>query len=285
MGARGRSGPGLKVGVLGMLEVAVDGRPVPLTTGRLRTLLAVLAMSASETVSMERLAEAVWSDELPRNSRRSLQIYAARLRDALGRDWIGTRQEGLTLRADPGDVDALRFERILGRASGERGSPAERPLLQEAMALWRGRPFEGVTSRWLAEIQAPRLTERYLTALERRAELDILAGHAVDAVAELAEQVTRHPLRESLCLRLLVALDRCGRQAEALRWYGRIRAVITRELGVEPNRELRQAHADLLAARPLDLPGAAPVPARERWGHRPGQYGLNTSNLFGRPSR
>ncbi|UBU18985.1 AfsR/SARP family transcriptional regulator [Nonomuraea gerenzanensis] len=280
---RERTAAGLTVGVLGLMEVAVDGRPVPLTTGRLRTLLAVLALSAPAPVSMQRLSEAVWSDAQPRSSRRSLQIYAARLRDALGRERIETRQDGLLLRADPGDVDALRFERTLHRASAERGSPRERPLIQEALALWRGRPFEGVASRWLEEVQAPRLTERYLTALERRAELDILAGRADDTVPELAEWVTRHPLRESLCLRLLVALDRCGRQAEALRWYGRIRAAITRELGVEPNRELRRAHADLLAGRPLGA--AVPSQAQGRWGHRHGQYGLNRSNLFGSPSR
>ncbi|MBB6549446.1 AfsR/SARP family transcriptional regulator [Nonomuraea rubra] len=275
---------GLTVGVLGVMEVAVDGRPVPLTTGKLRTLLVVLAMSASATVSMKRLAEAVWSDAQPRYSRRCLQIYAARLREALGREWIETRQDGLLLRAAPDAVDALRFERTLDRAAAERGSPRERELIQQALELWRGQPFEGVSSRWLEEIQAPRLTERHLTALERRAELDILAGRASDTVPELSEQVTRHPLRESLCLRLLVALDRCGRQAEALRWYGRIRAAIARELGVEPNRDLRRAHADLLAGRPLDPPGA-PATGQGRWGHRPGQYGLNRSNLFGRPSR
>ncbi|AQZ61366.1 hypothetical protein BKM31_07625 [[Actinomadura] parvosata subsp. kistnae] len=274
---------GLTVGVLGVLEVAVDGRPVPLTTGRLRTLLAVLAMSASAPVSMKLLTEALWPDAQPRNSRRSLQIYAARLRETLGRERIETRQDGLLLHADPDGVDALRFERILAQAAAERGSPRERPLIQQALALWRGQPFDGVSSRWLEEVQAPRLTERYLTALERRTDLDLLAGRAADTVPELSEQVVRHPLRESLALRLLVALDRCGRQAEALRWYARIRAVITRELGVEPNRELRRAHADLLAGRPLDPPGTAP--AQGRWGHRPGEYGLNRSNGFGRPGR
>ncbi|SPL98034.1 transcriptional regulator, SARP family [[Actinomadura] parvosata subsp. kistnae] len=115
---------GLTVGVLGVLEVAVDGRPVPLTTGRLRTLLAVLAMSASAPVSMKLLTEALWPDAQPRNSRRSLQIYAARLRETLGRERIETRQDGLLLHADPDGVDALRFERILAQAAAERGSPA-----------------------------------------------------------------------------------------------------------------------------------------------------------------
>jgi hypothetical protein len=154
---------GLTVGVLGVLEVAVDGRPVPLTTGKLRTLLVVPAMSASATVSMKRLAEAVWSDAQPRYSRRCLQIYAARLREALGREWIETRQDGLLLRAAPDAVDALRFERALDRAAAGRGSPRERELIQDALALWRRRPFDGVSSRRLEEIQAPRLTERHLT--------------------------------------------------------------------------------------------------------------------------
>jgi DNA-binding SARP family transcriptional activator len=68
---------GLAVLVLGQFEVSVAGRAVPLTTGRLRTLLAVLAMAAGRTVSMERLTAAMWADEPPDNPRRTLQTYAA----------------------------------------------------------------------------------------------------------------------------------------------------------------------------------------------------------------
>ena len=70
----------LTVRLLGPLEVSVDGRWVELTAGRVRSLLAVLALSAGEPVSLERLAEALWNGMLPSNDRKAVQTYVTRLR-------------------------------------------------------------------------------------------------------------------------------------------------------------------------------------------------------------
>jgi DNA-binding SARP family transcriptional activator/tetratricopeptide (TPR) repeat protein len=248
-GVRERSSD-LVVGLLGQLEVSVDGRPVRLTTGRLRTLLAVLAMSAGKPVSMERLAAAVWSDEQPDNSRRSLQTYAQRLRGALGEKSLETRPEGLVLRTDPDSVDALRFVRMVERTRS-LDADQQRRLLDEALGLWRGEPFEGVASRWLAATEAPRLVEEHLAALERRIDLDIVDARHYELVARIGQLVARYPDRESLWVRLLLVLDRCGRQAEALERYEQIRRHIADELGVDPGAELQQTYQDLLAGRPV----------------------------------
>ncbi|MEV4173098.1 AAA family ATPase [Nonomuraea sp. NPDC049709] len=186
------------------------GRPIRLTANRLRTLLAALAMSAGKTVSMERLTEMVWSDGCPANSRRSLQNYAARLRSALGGGWVETRPNGFLLRVDADDVDALRFGRILDRAARAQDSDLERGLLDEALALSRGEPFEDVASPWLQEAEAPRLAERYLAALERYEELRIRLAEdlGVDPNAELqqlyAELLVDPPATALLAPRLRV---------------------------------------------------------------------------------
>src|SRR6266487_1266054 len=80
----------LAVGLLGPLEVSIGGRPVELTARRLRSLLAVLAVSADKTVSVGQLAAAMWDGELPDNARRSVQTYLTRLRSMLGAARIGT---------------------------------------------------------------------------------------------------------------------------------------------------------------------------------------------------
>jgi DNA-binding response OmpR family regulator len=74
----------LQVGLLGPLEVSVDGQPVVVTARRLRTLLAVLAMSAGRTVPVDRLAMAAWGEELPGDARKAVQTYLSRLRRLLG---------------------------------------------------------------------------------------------------------------------------------------------------------------------------------------------------------
>ncbi|MFJ1767860.1 BTAD domain-containing putative transcriptional regulator [Amycolatopsis sp. NPDC088138] len=236
--------PPLAVDVLGPLTVRVRGRTVTLTAGRLRALLAGLAMSAGRTVPLQRLTEIVWGDHLPVDPRRSLQTYVSRLRSALGARFIETHPAGLRLDIAPDDVDALRFLRRLETAAAD--TDREESQLDGALSLWRGEPFEGVNSRWLGQSERPRLLEAYLCARERRIDLRILEGAHGSLTAELEVLTARYPLRESLWVRHLVVLDRCGRRAEAVRRYEVIRRRLVEELGTDPSPELQRVYSALL---------------------------------------
>jgi DNA-binding SARP family transcriptional activator len=192
-----------------------------------------MALSAGKTVSVDRLATALWGQEPPANMRRNVQIYLTRLRGVLGTEAIRTSSTGYVLCIAPENVDALRFVRLLNRASRETDVAVERTLLIEALSLWRGEPFDGVQSAWLDETQRPRLVERYLAAVERRIDIDVASGHSSELVARLGELTAQYPLRESLWVRLLVVLDRSGRQAESVERYEVIRVRIADELGVD----------------------------------------------------
>jgi DNA-binding SARP family transcriptional activator len=245
----------LEVRLLGPFGVLADGKPLDVSAGRSSALLAVLAMSAGRVVSIERLADMVWGEDLPANTRRSVQTYVTRLRSALGPGAISTAGAGYVLNIDPDDVDALRFQRLLD-GSGTDGS-TERQRVVAALNLWRGDPIEGVQSAWLADYERPRLVERYLSALERRIDLDIAAGRAADLVAEVRDVAGQHPLRESMWVRLIVVLDRCGRPAEALECYETIRTRIAGELGVDPGPELQRIYANLLRGTPPESTDSA----------------------------
>jgi DNA-binding SARP family transcriptional activator/tetratricopeptide (TPR) repeat protein len=254
---RGVAAGGLRVALLGPLEVSVGGRPVVVSAPRLRALLAALAVSAGRSVSVDRLAAAVWDADLPGYARGAVQTYVTRLRGLLGAGLVRTSPGGYTLCAEPDQVDVLRFLRLLDAATRAPEVPQERALLAEALALWRGVPFEDVQSAWLADTEARRLTERYLAATERRIDVDLADGRAGELVPELSDLTGRYPLRESLWVRLLVVLDRCGRQAEALERYEAVRVRLAEELGADPGPELQGVHADLLAGRPPQPSGAA----------------------------
>src|SRR5215218_9213130 len=254
MGARTS---GLEVGLLGPLQVSVAGRPVELPAGRLPALLAVLAMSAGQAVSVDRLATAVWGEDLAVDARANLQTNVRRLRRLLGAELVATRGGGYALEVEPDQVDALRFDRLMDLAAAAPDRAGQRELLVEALGLWRGTPFDGVRSDWLEQTQSPRLLERYLAGLERRIDLDLADGSSVDLVAELGELAGRHPLRESLWVRLLVVLERAGRPAEALVRYEAIRVRLAEELGADPGPELQRVYADLLAGRPPEPTGDA----------------------------
>lgn len=247
---------GIQVSMLGPLRVVVDGVEVEIRGRRPRTLLAVLALSAGQPVSVDALIDRLWNQaDLPGNPRASLQTYVLRVRRALGRDAISTVSGQYTLNVAPGQVDALRFQRLLAAAEADcHDTPA---ALHDALGLWRGTPFDEPLSDWLTEQAAPQLVEAYVSALEHRAERDLAAGRAADSLGELQEQAARFPLRESLWAALLTALAASGRPAEAIDAYDAMRRRLADELGVDPSSRLQQIHADLLAGTDSQRPAAA----------------------------
>lgn len=239
----------IEVRVLGPLEVLEDGEPLPLTSNRLRALLAVLATSAGSVVAGDNLAAAVWGRQLPASPRSSLQTYVARLRRLLGDTTIVTRPGGYLLQIEPENVDAQKFLRL---AAAPRGAAYERDSLVEGLGLWRGPAYEDIDSEWLGQSEGGRLTEAYLDALERAADLDHLAGRPAELLDRLREAADRNPLREPLCARLMIALDAAGRRAEALAHYEAFRERLADELGTDPGPRLREAHDRLLGGPQLD---------------------------------
>ena len=84
--------------------------------------------------------------------------------------------------------------------------------------------------------EAGRLEELRLAALEARAEALLECGKFGDAIAELETLTAAHPLRERLWSLRMLALYRACRQAEALRAYRDLRAILAGELAIEPGR-------------------------------------------------
>lgn len=244
----------MEIYLLGVFEVRRHGRTVTLSSRRLRVLLATLALSAGRTISIDALAECVWGEELPARVAGSLSTYVVRLRKILGQEVISTQPGGYRLELDPDQVDALRLVRLIDSAAGFQDAEQERAVLAEALELWRGDPFDRLGSETLELQQRPRLVERYLTALERRIDLDLAAGQDASLVAELRELAVRHPLRESLWARLIIALRGSGRHAEALACYETCRKRLAEELGTDPGAQLQQLHHGMLMADPAPDP-------------------------------
>src|SRR5829696_5701947 len=93
-----------------------------------------------------------------------------------------------------------------------------------------------------------------LKAMEDRIDADLACGHQAALVPELERLVVEHPLRERLRGQLMLALYRCGRQAEALAVYREARKMLNGELGVEPTRTLSELQRAILQQDPsLDV--------------------------------
>ena len=256
------------VGVLGPLLVRADGADVVVPAPKQRVILAALALRAGQVASYDELAEIIWDGTPPAGARVAIRNYVKRLRQILGPVGgrrIVTRDPGYALEAEPDEVDALWFTALcarggeaVGRGAAATGTEAAWDVLSEALALWRGSPLVDVPSNVLITAEVPRLDALRMQAQEWRMDAGLAQGRHSELVGELTQLALDHPWRERFHAQLMLALYRCGRQAEALSAYQRTRRMLVDELGVEPGRELRDLQAGILAGDPaLAAPGPA----------------------------
>ena len=265
----------MEIRLLGEIEASEDGIPLPLGGPRQRAVLADLALHAGHVVSAGQLVEDLWGNQQPATAKPTLESYVYRLRHVLGTSGTGgtplvTRPTGYLLDTAPERVDVWQFRDLAsrGRAALEQGDAAAAvTLLRTAIGLWRGPALAGIQEAAFGPPAAQRLEEERLTAMENLVEARLALGQHRELVPELETLIGESPYRERFHARLMLALYRSGRQADALAAYGRARALLAGELGVEPGRELRELHHAVLLQAPELEPGSTD-------GHlRPGQVG------------
>jgi tetratricopeptide (TPR) repeat protein len=164
---------------------------------------------------------------------------------------VVTRAPGYLIEVSDGELDASRFEALTRQAGAavraDRWAEAALTAAQ-ALGLWRGAPLADIPSQLLRDRWVPQLEQLHAQALEWRIEADLHEGRHEELVPELRDLTARHPLREPIHGQLMLALCRCGRQAEALAAYQCVRDVLAAELGVEPGPSLRDLHQRILSA-------------------------------------
>src|SRR5215475_5042520 len=252
----------LEFGVLGPVRAVRDGREVELGGPKPRAVLALLLVGAGRVVPAEYLAEVLWRGSPPPGAAKTLRWYVSRLRSLLEPEAaLVARGGGYAIGVEPDRVDAARFERLVGAGRdalgrGEAAAAADR--FGEALGLWRGRALAGVAEVEPLALEAARLEELRLVAVEGRIEADIERGLAAQVTGELEALVAGYPVRERLWRLLVLALYRAERQADALAAYRRARRMLAEELGIEPGEELRQLEEAVLRQE-VPPPGTAAV--------------------------
>lgn len=254
----------VRFGILGPLEVS-GGVP---QAAKLRGVLGTLLVRANEVVSVDSLVDELWPDSPPRTATTTLQVYVSHLRKSLrsadpqsGGEVLVTRRPGYLLRVAADELDSTAFEELsrLGhQASLDADFAAAAEHQRRALALWRGPLLSDIPHGPLMDGAAVRLAETRTTALDERVRAELHLGMHRELVAELHELAAEYPLREEFHAHLMVALYRCGRQAEALRVFARLRQTLVEELGIEPGPRSRRLQRLVLEGdRELARPGAA----------------------------
>ncbi len=273
--------------LLGQVEARRDGERVELGGRKQRTALASLLVRAGRVVSLDQIVDDLWPEHPPARAAATVQVFVSNLRRALEPDRprgapgtvLVTASRGYQLAVEPGSVDAQEFVRLAeqGRAALDGDDPEQAAaVLRRALELWQGPALADVPDAPFARAEAARLDELRLGAIEDRIDADLALGRHSALVAELELQVLRHPMRERLRAQLMLALYRCGRQADALQAYRAARRVLHDELGLEPGSGLRELEQAVLRHDP-DLAWEPPAPvmlpsaAEEPPGDEPGR--------------
>lgn len=239
----------------------------------LRRLLALLLLRANSVVRSAALFDELWGDRPPRSARTTLQTYVYQLRKLLERCGGGSGAElvthpaGYELRlADDDEIDVNQFESLFVRAKACRTDGLTEDALAaltEALALWSGAALIDVETGPLLDAEVTRLEELRTEALDLRLELELELGRHQHVVSELVSLVGLHPAHEGFVAKLMLALVRSGRRAEALEIYRRTRREFVEGLGLEPSQQIQQLHRAILNgeldANPRQVPAPAPA--------------------------
>ncbi len=248
--------------ILGPLEAVLDGGPATLGAPKQRGLLALLLINRRRVVTAEQLIDGLWGEAPPASALQSLQVYVHGLRRALGGERIETAGRGYRVVVGEDELDLDRFERTLerGRAALEAGRADDAADdLRDALAVWRGPALAGLPEETRRAADAGRLDELRLTALELRFDAELACGRHDAVVAELEAVTAEEPYRERFLQQRMLALYRCGRQADALEVYRNAREILAEELGLDPSPALQELERAILQQDPALAAPEAPT--------------------------
>ncbi len=238
-------------------------------SGQQRVVAALLAAELGRPCRTDRLVEALWGEHAPPQAPRLVQTVVSRLRrvlepaEARG-SRLRTVAHGWVLDLDPNRVDTGRFEQLADQAGelADAGQPSTaRKHLEEAVGLWRGRPFGELADHALLRAAATRLEEKDVAVWQQLLRLRLEAGEADAVIADAHQLVATYPLRERLWAVLLDAQCQAGQPADALAAYQQLREHLADELGTEPSPDLQALHTAILRQNVSETVGPPPAAA------------------------
>jgi DNA-binding SARP family transcriptional activator len=260
----------LELGLLGPLEMSVDGTLVPLGTPKQRAVLAMLLMNRNSPVGVDRLITALWEGWPPSGARASLHSYVSNLRKLLSgagidpREVLAAAPPGYRLNIAENTCDLGRFtaEKTAGvhMAAAGRFEDASRHL-SAALTQWRGPVLEDLRDFEFVDTFATSLVEEKILVHTAQAEAEIACGRASGVITELEALTVEHPYREPLWAQLITAYYLADRQSDALAAYRRVKTTLADDLGIDPGPTLRALNDRILRQEPLDAKKSAKTTA------------------------
>jgi DNA-binding SARP family transcriptional activator/Tfp pilus assembly protein PilF len=260
----------LSFSALGRLEVRDEQDPVLIAGENPQAVLGLLLVAAGRPVQVEVLQADLWEpDAVPRQPRQGVHQAIKSLRKALGdadKTVIVSAHSSYRLVVARAAVDLYRFRDLLAQARAELDLHRRVDLARQALTLWRGEPFEGLSAPGLAP-ESSRLGEMHLQMLDALFDAQLALGRHREVLPDIWWWSTQQPDREGFCRQLMLAQYRSGEPTKASDVYQQFREHLEESLGAQPSPGLRDLHRRISRQDPglqLGVPQAAtarPVPS------------------------
>ncbi|HEV2238697.1 MAG TPA: AAA family ATPase, partial [Ktedonobacterales bacterium] len=256
----------LHIRLLGDFSLVVDDRPLPgLTSPRLQSLFAYLALHREAPQQRRHLAFLFWPDASEAQARNNLRqvLHQARVAFAgverllhLDASTVSWRPEVLVR------LDVAAFEEALALASAaerRHDPPAGQAALEEADVLYRGALVPSCYDEWIAP-ERDRLRHAHQQVLAQLLNLAEAHNDSATAIRYALRLLQLDPLSEDLARHLMRLHAANHDRASALRVYHHTVATLQRELGIEPDSATRAAYEQVMR-QDSGAPTAAETPA------------------------
>jgi DNA-binding SARP family transcriptional activator len=243
--------------ILGSVTVRfANGDPLAIMRPRQRRTLCILMLNSGRRVSKEFLIDALWGIDPPSDPGGALRSNLYGLRKAIpieGR--LHTDRDGYGLALYEGDVlDLHHFQGLAQQARAARLSgdvDAAARFFQRALDTWGEPPLADVPATPIMQPAISELLEHRHAVQESLVDARLALGQHHELLPFLMSLTIAQPLRERRWEQLMLALYRCGRQAEALDTFSRARRLLAEEYGIDPGGPLQHLQRLILAGDPM----------------------------------
>ncbi len=249
----------IQIFTLGGFQLIVDDKPVEFS-GKVQKkpldLLKAIVAFGSNTISEERIIDALWPEAAGDLAHKSFEMALQRLRKMLGRENVVLLQNGqISLDARQCWVDIRAFEAAVqtvdqARQNGHAALSLQRKselqqLFDKALQLYRGHFLPLNTREPWSAVSRERLRSKFLRLATRAGELYEQAEEWKKAVDCFELGLEKDPAYEEFYQHLMICHDRLGNRAEAAKTFHRCRSALHHALGIEPSPRTQEIYASL----------------------------------------
>ena len=249
----------LTINMLGPVEIVRDpGRPFAAdawTTRRARDILCFIASRRHHRAAKDTIIDTFWTEDNIETVEKNFHPTVSHIRKALNsqqalkQNFIIYRDGDYQLNPEFSyRIDTEAFERLIDdgeTARRERDYARCIESYEQAIRLYRGEFMQGSYEAWVDE-QRSYYREQYLRMLES------LAGVAEKkqewpVSMDLAQRILREdPFREDIHCLLMRGHAALGNRVAVREQYETLRALLLKELGVEPAMQTQKAYRELM---------------------------------------